>query len=257
MEDVHSILDGLPLQTDLQRVDAGRHILGQQVARLGPQPLQEGGDFLLTQTCRSEKSTTTLILSDIPTTHVSGREQGTIKRARQDSSSSSSSSNSSSSSIKDRLSNDCGKQNEIAEECSQVVLADRETLDVPAGAVCLCPHCGGAWTGDWMRRNSTEENLIVRHPVTNVNLSANQTKLILNFLNVHKSDEGSYGCSVTWAQDDTEQGNLKYVNVTAAIPMARQETEVVYADISPDALRQQGVTKKPDQSTVYSSLRFP
>ncbi|KAI4815442.1 uncharacterized protein [Pseudochaenichthys georgianus] len=223
----------------------------------------------------------------------------------------------------------------VAEECSQVVLADRETLDVPAGGSlslsCVVQHCGGAWTGDWIRRNSTEENLIFRHHVTKVNLSANQTKLILNVLNVHKSDEGSYGCSVTWAQDDTEQGNLKYVNVTAAvssqrsvlhrilvcaaaalslpvilglarclssevkplplprtrfppsaasrnqphpapqlppipmkrstsshkaIPMARQKTEVVYADISQDALRQPGVTKKPDQSTVYSSLRF-
>lgn len=50
LEDVHSILDGLPVQTNLQRVDAGRHILGQQVAWLGPQPLQEGGHLLLTQT---------------------------------------------------------------------------------------------------------------------------------------------------------------------------------------------------------------
>lgn len=43
LEDVHSILDSLPVQTNLQRVDAGRHILGQHVAWLSPQPLQEGG----------------------------------------------------------------------------------------------------------------------------------------------------------------------------------------------------------------------
>lgn len=55
LEDVHSILDSLPVQTNLQRVDAGRHILGQEVAWLGPQPLKEGGYLLLTQTWRSKK----------------------------------------------------------------------------------------------------------------------------------------------------------------------------------------------------------
>lgn len=55
LEDVHSILDSLPVQTNLQWVNAGRHILGQQVAWLGPQPLKEGGYLLLTQTWTSEK----------------------------------------------------------------------------------------------------------------------------------------------------------------------------------------------------------
>ncbi|KAK5868443.1 hypothetical protein PBY51_009457 [Eleginops maclovinus] len=221
-----------------------------------------------------------------------------------------------------------------AEECTQSVLADRSTMYVAEGdslsLSCVVQHCGGSWTGDWMRRNSTEEKL-VRHRVTKVNLSVNQTQLILNFLNVQKSDEGSYGCSVTWAQDVTEKGHFKYVNVTAAvpskrsvlhrilvcsaaalslpvilglahclssevkpqplprtrssssavnrakphpapllpptpkqrstsshkaIPMVRQKSEVVYADISQDLLRQQVVTRKPEQSTVYSPLRF-
>ncbi|XP_029301749.1 uncharacterized protein LOC115017449 [Cottoperca gobio] len=226
-----------------------------------------------------------------------------------------------------------------AEECSQIVLAQRETLYVPAGGSlslsCVVQHCGGAWTGDWMWRNSTDEKLIVKHRLTNVKLSANQSRFVLNFLSVNQADEGSYGCSVRWAEGDTELGHSKYVNVTAAVPSqrsilhrvlvcagaslclpiilglarclssevkpqplprtrsihsavyrnkphpaplppphcpvpqkrssssykavpkSRQKTEVVYADISQDALRQQGNTREPDKSTVYSSLRFP
>ncbi|XP_070684775.1 uncharacterized protein [Pempheris klunzingeri] len=37
---------------------------------------------------------------------------------------------------------------------------------------------------------------------------------------------------------------------------SQQKAEVVYADISQEALRQQGATREPDQSTVYSALRF-
>ncbi|XP_041656348.1 uncharacterized protein si:dkey-52l18.4 [Cheilinus undulatus] len=36
----------------------------------------------------------------------------------------------------------------------------------------------------------------------------------------------------------------------------QKKTEVVYADISQDALRQKRAIRQPDQSTVYSSLRF-
>ncbi|XP_030601056.1 uncharacterized protein LOC115791097 [Archocentrus centrarchus] len=40
-------------------------------------------------------------------------------------------------------------------------------------------------------------------------------------------------------------------------PKASQKPDVVYAAISQDALKQQGTTRKPDQSaTIYSSLRF-
>lgn len=39
-------------------------------------------------------------------------------------------------------------------------------------------------------------------------------------------------------------------------PKHQQNIEVVYADISQDALRQQRATREPTQSTVYSSVRF-
>lgn len=49
LEDVHGILDSLPVKTNLQRVNAGWYILGQQVAWLGPQPLNEVNYLFLTQ----------------------------------------------------------------------------------------------------------------------------------------------------------------------------------------------------------------
>jgi len=108
-----------------------------------------------------------------------------------------------------------------AEECTQGVLGERETLYVPAGRglslTCVVQHCGDAWTGNWTRRNSTEEKFIARQRVTDVTLSANQTRLTLHFLSVGKLDEGLYGCRVKWAHGDTDQGHLKYVNVTAGI----------------------------------------
>lgn len=55
LEDVHGVLDSLPVQTNLQRVDTGGHVLGQQVAWLGSQPLEEGGHLLLTQTWWRQK----------------------------------------------------------------------------------------------------------------------------------------------------------------------------------------------------------
>ncbi|XP_072247871.1 uncharacterized protein [Leuresthes tenuis] len=41
-----------------------------------------------------------------------------------------------------------------------------------------------------------------------------------------------------------------------APPKLQQKTEVVYADISQETLRQQEVMTKPGQATVYSSLKF-
>ncbi|KAM4565592.1 uncharacterized protein PAE49_009561 [Odontesthes bonariensis] len=41
-----------------------------------------------------------------------------------------------------------------------------------------------------------------------------------------------------------------------APPKRQQKTEVVYADISQEALRQQEAPTKPGQATVYSSLKF-
>lgn len=51
LEDVDGVLHRRPVQTHLQRVDAGRHILSQQVAGLRLQLLSEGGDLLRAQTC--------------------------------------------------------------------------------------------------------------------------------------------------------------------------------------------------------------
>lgn len=226
-----------------------------------------------------------------------------------------------------------------AEDCSQVVLAKRETFYVPAGGSlslsCVVQHCGGAWTGNWIWRNSKDDKLSARHHLTKSTLSVNQTRLILDIRSVNQLDEGSYGCIVKWAHGDTGQGHLKYVNVTAAVPSHRnvshrvlicagaflclpiilglarclssevkpqplprtlsthsaiyrdqphtapqplprrpvpekrsasshkaapkshKKTEVVYADISQDALRQLGAPRTPDQSTEYSSLKFP
>ncbi|XP_076590439.1 uncharacterized protein LOC143322894 [Chaetodon auriga] len=117
-----------------------------------------------------------------------------------------------------------------SEECSPAVLAGRDTFYAPAGSSlslsCVVLHCGDTWTGKWMWRNPTDEKLTVvqaseRHHLTRVKLSDHETQLILNFLSVNQSDEGSYGCSVTWGQGDTDQGHSMYVNVTEAVPSQR------------------------------------
>lgn len=55
LEDVHSVLYSLSLQTNLQWVDACRHVLCQQVAWLGLQPFGEVCNLLWTQTWRTRK----------------------------------------------------------------------------------------------------------------------------------------------------------------------------------------------------------
>ncbi|XP_070826869.1 uncharacterized protein [Chaetodon trifascialis] len=117
-----------------------------------------------------------------------------------------------------------------SEECSQNVLARRDTVYAPAGSSlslsCVVLHCGTAWNGKWIWRNPTDEKLTVvqaseRHRLANVMLSANETQLILHFLSVNQSDEGFYGCSVTWDQGVIGLGHLMHVNVTAAVPTQR------------------------------------
>ncbi|XP_034460743.1 uncharacterized protein si:dkey-52l18.4 [Hippoglossus hippoglossus] len=117
-----------------------------------------------------------------------------------------------------------------AEECSQVVLARRGKLYTPEGGSlslsCVVQHCGDTWTGSWIWKNSTHEKFSSiknseRRQLTNVTLFTNQTRLVLNFLTVRQSDEGSYGCKVMWGQGDTDLGNLMYVNITAAVPSQR------------------------------------
>ncbi|XP_029026488.1 uncharacterized protein si:dkey-52l18.4 [Betta splendens] len=224
------------------------------------------------------------------------------------------------------------------EDCIKAVLAKRDTVFVPEGGSlslsCDIQNCGEAWTGNWVQTYSgkSDQTLIDnsdRHRVTNVTLSANTTRLLLDFLSVNKSDEGFYRCSVQWDQGGTGQGHFVYVNVTAAVtkrmfwhralvwsgacvcsfiililarclrsevrpqPLPRpriiyhrdqphapanpqppvpkkrtklsykaparseQRTEVVYADISQDALRQQQeAVREPASSTVYSSVKF-
>lgn len=70
----------------------------------------------------------------------------------------------------------------------------------------------------WVWKNTTSQTFTAvnfdRHRLTRVSVSGNQTNLDLNLLRVLRSDEGSYKCSVTWEDDDTDQGNLMYVNVT-------------------------------------------
>lgn len=116
-----------------------------------------------------------------------------------------------------------------AEECSQSVIARRETFYVPAGGSlslsCVVRHCGDKWKGNWMWSHSSQ-NLItikesVKHYFTQVMLSANDTKLILNLVNVNQSDEGFYGYKAEWDGGDTDQGHLFYVNITAAVPTQR------------------------------------
>lgn len=109
-----------------------------------------------------------------------------------------------------------------AEKCSHAVIRVRETVHVPEGGrlslSCDVQHCGDTWTGMWIK--SADEDYFQnsdRHSFTNVTLSANTTRLHLNFLNINKSDEGSYGCKATWGQGEIGQGHFIIVNVTAGM----------------------------------------
>ncbi|XP_061574923.1 uncharacterized protein si:dkey-52l18.4 [Cololabis saira] len=223
-----------------------------------------------------------------------------------------------------------------AEECTQRVLARRDTLSVPAGDTvslsCVIHHCEGPWRGNWTWEKSADSMSSVveessRHRFATVKLTASETKLTLNILNANTSDEGSYRCSVNWVGGGIEMGHWTKVNITEAsshrrsdlhrvlvccgallclpiilglarclspkaqksglpysrirvtyavpqppprrpIPQKRktvppkdsssceQKAELVYADISQDAPLQQGATRDPGQSTIYSDVRF-
>nr|XP_020443058.1 uncharacterized protein LOC109952351 isoform X2 [Monopterus albus] len=105
-----------------------------------------------------------------------------------------------------------------AEECSQSIQARRATFYAPQGGTlslsCVVQHCGDTWTGNWIWKNSTEEKTVEnsdRHNLTNVTVSANETRLLLHFLTVSQLDEGSYRCTVTWSQGNTDLGHWMYV----------------------------------------------
>lgn len=55
LEDLYGVLHHLPLQTHLQRVAAGRHVLGQQELRLSPQPPGEGRGLFRAEPCGEGK----------------------------------------------------------------------------------------------------------------------------------------------------------------------------------------------------------
>lgn len=114
-----------------------------------------------------------------------------------------------------------------AEECSQGVLAKRNTLYVLEGdsqtLSCVILHCGHNWTGDWMWKNSTDETFSVveasdRHHLMKEEVSANETRLVLKLVKVSPLDEGSYKCKLVWGQGNVDMGHLTDVNVTAATP---------------------------------------
>lgn len=130
-------------------------------------------------------------------------------------------------------------------------MAERETVFVPAGnslsLSCVVQHCGGAWTGNWTRRDSMADNLTARHHLTNVPLSDTQTRLSLNLLSVGLLDQGAYACSVKWARGDTEEGNTKYVNVTAGSYIVYILTTLSFYDLTLT------LTPNPSCTTRYSS----
>ncbi|KAM9853450.1 uncharacterized protein ACBR49_004265 isoform 1-T1 [Aulostomus maculatus] len=113
-----------------------------------------------------------------------------------------------------------------AEECSQGVLAKRETFNASAGGSlslsCVVQHCGGDWTSNWIWKNSSNDQLRVvsnsgRHHITSETLSANQTRKLLTIQRLRKTDDGYYGCRVLWGQGQSDQGHLMFVNVTAGV----------------------------------------
>ncbi|KAM3615881.1 uncharacterized protein V6R79_008979 [Siganus canaliculatus] len=74
------------------------------------------------------------------------------------------------------------------------------------------------WTNSENTESKVDES--ERHHLSEVSRSSNETKFILHFLSVSQSDEGSYGCDITWS-DGKSKGNRMHVNVTAAVPYQR------------------------------------
>ncbi|XP_056140113.1 uncharacterized protein si:dkey-52l18.4 [Lampris incognitus] len=119
------------------------------------------------------------------------------------------------------------------EECSHAVLAKRDTYRVPEGdslsLSCVVQHCGlDGWIGEWIWTQPLENKSIVLQPTPrlhlfNESLSTNQTRLLMKFLNINKSDEGLYKCSVAWGQGLTasDQGHMTSVNTFSAVTSER------------------------------------
>ncbi|KAK6295759.1 hypothetical protein J4Q44_G00334720 [Coregonus suidteri] len=113
-----------------------------------------------------------------------------------------------------------------AEECVTSVFAKKRNVNVPKGGTlslsCVVQHCGDdGWTGGWGL--STEGQFLLfsptpRHHLSNVTLTTNRTRLLMDILNVNQSDYGMYHCQITWVEGYTSVGHMTYVNITAAIP---------------------------------------
>ncbi|KAM9733957.1 uncharacterized protein ACNS7B_015880 [Menidia menidia] len=115
------------------------------------------------------------------------------------------------------------------EECSEAVLARRETFYVPTGESlslsCLVQHCEGNWLGKWEWEHMPNTGIGIvkdgpRHHLDRINLTANETRLELKITSVNQSDEGSYRCSVTWGES-SGVGHWMHVNVTKAVSRPR------------------------------------
>ena len=112
-----------------------------------------------------------------------------------------------------------------ADECDKTIFAKRESIHVPMGGELQLSsdvqHCGEKdWTWIWTKisniSNKSETTVSPEH-LTNHTLSANKTRLVLHINNLKKSDEGSYGCKVTWKGGDSSHGNRKSVILTGRI----------------------------------------
>nr|XP_046150620.1 uncharacterized protein LOC123992969 [Oncorhynchus gorbuscha] len=113
-----------------------------------------------------------------------------------------------------------------AEECVTSILAKRGSVNVPKGGTlslsCVVQHCGDdGWTGGWGL--STEGQFLLfsptpRHHLSNVTLTTNRTRLLMDILNVNQSDYGMYQCQITWVEGYTSVGHMTHVNITAATP---------------------------------------
>ncbi|KAM8853045.1 uncharacterized protein ACB058_009722 [Synchiropus picturatus] len=129
-----------------------------------------------------------------------------------------------------------------------------------------------------------------------LSISRNKTQLQLSLDSLDKSDEGSYGCRIKWSSGGSDQGHLVHVTIIGEEQLPRnpwhrvlvcssaflclpiilllawclrprtspvkqeallQENELVYANISRDALSSQcSASRETQQLTIYSTVQF-
>ncbi|XP_060754180.1 uncharacterized protein si:dkey-52l18.4 [Neoarius graeffei] len=105
-------------------------------------------------------------------------------------------------------------------ECAPAVLASRKNLYIPEGESvslsCDVLHCEQNWTGGWGMR---QEHFTFLTPsprvhLSNITITHNTTRLLLNIQNLNQSDSGVYQCSIYW-KETSSQSHVAQVNVTA------------------------------------------